>query len=256
MIRVVVLERRIDDRPALGSGEGRISYPGPHLDLAERAVERAGEGVECAGAPDLAHRVVAAVERREDDRIPVMRQRVARVGGDRRALDGVGPATGQACPLLVDPLLELRRAVDHVKPGDERPAVQLERFGVTVLGDRALELQCVAPDDIGAQAQFVAARTLEYVVAERTAEEVHRLAERVACMLGVVLGPEERRERVAPMRTARPSEDQIGEQRKPLGLGDEHADLRAVSGADVDRAERTHADHAAAPSRLYRDQPR
>ena len=62
-------------------------------------------------------------------------------------------------------------------------------------------------------------------------------------MLLVQVGPKERQQRVAPVEPPRRADREVGQERQPLGLPEDGADLATVRVAEVEGAQGVEADH-------------
>ncbi len=67
--------------------------------------------------------------------------------------------------------------------------------------------------------------------------------EGVACRGRPAVGPEHRQELVAATVSPGPGESQVGQERKPLGLGDDTADRLSIGIEELEGAERQELDH-------------
>jgi hypothetical protein len=119
-------------------------------------------------------------------------------------------ASCESLALGLDPAVELGSAAD-VKALEELAAIELDRITQPAAVERFLEANSVAPEICPVYAQRVAIPAHKRACAESLTEHVDGLAQRVAGMLLVVLGPEQRNERVAPMKGARRCEREVGE---------------------------------------------
>src|SRR5690242_7626852 len=151
-------------------------------------------------------------------------------------------ASREPLTLEVEPARELRSAGD-VKPLEQIAPIHLDRVAEAAAVERLLECDGVAGKVRPIQAQLVPIATDERPHAERLAKNVNRLIERVAGTLVIVLGPEQRQQSVAPMKTTRPGKREVGEQRHALGLREDGAELSAVGTAQVQCAESAQTHH-------------
>src|SRR2546426_9049433 len=91
--------------------------------------------------------------------------------------DGLQPGA-----LVLEPLLELRRAADE-KPFEQVAAVEVQGVGEVARLRGALELDHVAADLLGVEADVLVTSGHEHAVTERMPQPVQCLAERGAGML-------------------------------------------------------------------------
>jgi hypothetical protein len=127
-------------------------------------------------------------------------------------------------------------ALEQVAP------VELDRVGEPASVERFLERDRVAPQMSRRETECVAAAEND-VRTERAAKNVERLAQRVAGVLGVVLGPEEREERVPTVRPAPRGERQITEEGYSLGLREDRSQLLPIGAAESERSKCAQPDH-------------
>ncbi len=122
---------------------------------------------------------------------------------------------GQSRALPLHPPLELRRGSEE-KAIQEAASVELDRSRQVTHRDRPLKTHHVARDHVRVEAQVVA-RGQDHVLAERFAQHIHSLAEKIARVLGIALRPEVGGELVA-RNGSRMGGREHGEQRKAMAM--------------------------------------
>ena len=72
---------------------------------------------------------------------------------------------------------------------------------------------------------------------------MHGLTQRIACVVSIVLGPEQREQGVARVPITRRSEREIGQQRDTPGLRERAPQLLSIRVLQIEGAERSKTDH-------------
>jgi hypothetical protein len=156
--------------------------------------------------------------RRREPAPPARRGGVVLPGrrGRRQRLERSGELAAAPHPLRLLPGVELGRLLQP-KPFQERSPMEPHRPFVRPLLHGFGELARVAGDPFGIELEGGGAE--EHVVgAERAANGVKRLVERVPGRLGLTVGPEQRQEALA-RHPARAGGGDDGQQREPAALG-------------------------------------
>src|SRR5205823_10643752 len=135
----------------------------------------------------------------------------------RQLLQSRHVAPRQSLAFRLEPALELGSTND-VKAIEHLTSIELDGVSKSTGVERFLEVSRVTPHVCPVDAQRIAVAAHESMRAEGLTEDVDRLAQRVASVLRIVLGPKERDERVAPMGAARRGKRKVGEQRDAFGL--------------------------------------
>jgi hypothetical protein len=89
-----------------------------------------------------------------------------------------------------------------VKAGEELAPIEGKRISRAPLVYRLLEGPDIAADLVGCEGQLVVAAGHDGLGAQRAAQEIERLPERVPGLVGIALGPEEGIQGVTPVETA------------------------------------------------------
>jgi hypothetical protein len=112
------------------------------------------------------------------------------------------------------------------------------------LVQRALELHGIAPDLFRGDRQLLVTTGDYDRRSQCMTQEVEGLAEGVARAFGVVLGPEESKERITAKKAARGGKCEIAEKRHAPGLGEYRPERCTVGGNHLQGAQRAQLDHA------------
>ena len=131
-------------------------------------------------------------------------------------LNGASP---QRRPLLLQPVIEFRRGIGDEQPIQKMAVVQLQRFrasaGIACQGEGAR----VTPERRSVHTDLFLAARYDRGIAQLSAQEAKRLSKGAPCMGVIQLGPEVRDDGIAPPKTVRVGESEVGEERQALGLG-------------------------------------
>lgn len=98
-------------------------------------------------------------------------------------------------PFLIEPPLDLRRVL-HKEAGKEITFIELEGIGVSLLIESLVEGRGVAPKQIRIDPDIPVGPAGQGVLAQRPAEVVQRLAERVAGSRIIGFRPEKAEQRI------------------------------------------------------------
>lgn len=133
-----------------------------------------------------------------------------------------------------------------MQPRQQLPAVQLDRVGGASLLQRQLESYRLAADRIPAHRDSLVPLRLDGI-AEHESKPVERLTEGVPRAPHVGLRPEQRQQRIPPLKSARARGDQVGEQTEPLRLQrNQPGPIPAAMTLEDARAEGAERQHARA----------
>ena len=144
--------------------------------------------------------------------------------------------SAQACAFVFEPLPELRGHASDVEPFEKVSAVERQRLGGMTAVERTLEFAHVAPDRSRLNTDFFVTPAYENVRAKRLPQEVQTLTERLAGLLDVGLGPEEREERVAAVEALPSGEGEVRKEGEALRLDEDSSHLVAPRPAKFERA--------------------
>ena len=120
---------------------------------------------------------------------------------------------------------------------EEVPAVQRQRVIETPSIERALELSCVAPEDVGLDANLLGASCDENISAERLPEKMQALSKRSPCLFDLGLGPEEGDKGVTTAKARRIRQREVRKKRETLGLDEHRPHLITTWSSEVERTE-------------------
>jgi hypothetical protein len=159
-----------------------------------------------------------------------MRQR-PRTGGD---------GVANCLSLIIEPSLEPGRFLDKESIG-QRTLKKLDDTHVIRVGNGGVENAHIGPDGNGIEHHFLAAsddRTFSNVATD----VLNGLTQRVPCMGVVELGPQECEQPIAAVKSIRPRDVEIKQEREALGLGQNRSDLGSIP-PEVNRTKRAKLDH-------------
>jgi hypothetical protein len=134
-------------------------------------------------------------------------------------------------------LLEFRSDAGDVEPLEEMPSVQRERFGQMAFRKCALEFVRVTPELVQRHADLLVAPADDDATAQGLTEKVEALPEGSPGLLDVRLGPEERKERIAPMQSCRRCEREVGEEGQSFRLNENRPQLITFRTSKIQRTE-------------------
>jgi hypothetical protein len=101
----------------------------------------------------------------------------------------------------------------------------------------------VAPEVLRRDAHFPVTPARHHLLAERKSQMSKRLVEHPPGVLVVLLGPQQREERVPALEAARPGNGEVGEESDALGLREDRVKVLAVGVPLGERSERAELDH-------------
>ena len=119
--------------------------------------------------------------------------------------------------LRLQPLAELRRDAGDEESRQEVAAVELQRGLRLVPVERLLEGRRVAPEQRGIEADVFVAPP-DHHRAQAAAEEMQALAQGVAALVQVELGPEQAEQGVAAVEAVGGGGGEVGQEGESLGL--------------------------------------
>jgi hypothetical protein len=162
------------------------------------------------------------VVRRKRDRPPRPVHALARPAIRQRMVAHRPGCPGRPAPqtrtLAVEPLPELGGHAGDEEARQEVAGVEVERRLRPAGDEGLLEYPGVAPERGGIEPD-VFVTPANHDRAEAAPEKVQALAERVAALLQIELGPEQAQQRVASMEAVRRGGGEVGEEGETLGLG-------------------------------------
>jgi hypothetical protein len=95
---------------------------------------------------------------------------------------------GESCALAIYPALELGRVLQE-ETVEKITSVQFDRAGTLTVSERVLEFSEVRPNDARIQPQLVPGGE-DSVIAQRSAQRVHGLFEKISRVWRIALGPQ------------------------------------------------------------------
>jgi hypothetical protein len=138
--------------------------------------------------------------------------------------------------LFIQPAVELRCITDEC-PRHEVATIKRQRPVHVAAVERCRERSRVAPEHRVIDADVILAATDDHAVAKRVAEMVERLTEGVARRRVIRLRPEDREQHLAPVKSWRSREGEVGEEGETLRLGEDRVQIAASVVAEVDRTQ-------------------
>ena len=140
------------------------------------------------------------------------------------------------------PGLELFADSADVDAFEQLTAIERDRLVVTGGGERIAQCEDIAPQLRAVDHRLVVAAADEHVLAERQSELVERVSQGPTPRKGVELGPEDGKERVAPMKPVGAT-GHISKKRKALGLREHRARVALVGSFELSRAKKAQSEH-------------
>jgi hypothetical protein len=126
-----------------------------------------------------------------------------------------------------------------VKPGEEIAPVHLQGFSPSAIIQSGLENLGVHPKDAGSQTDLFRPPCQNDVWRKVLPEKGKALGQSVTGMGLVRLGPEEREEGVTAAKGPGRGKDKVGQEGKPLRLGEDWRDLLALQIPQIGAAQKT-----------------
>src|SRR5688500_11305966 len=104
--------------------------------------------------------------------------------------------------------------------------------------DRGLELQCVAPEALGSDADFVSPSVEHHSRSDHAADRTNGLVRRPSCVLLIVLWPEQGEKSAPRVQSTRLRKYQPGEEPNALRLREQGTGVPLCDPREADRSER------------------
>ena len=136
-----------------------------------------------------------------------------------------------------------------MQPVEQAAPIQLQCLLGPPSFERRLKLADVAAQALLAYPQLLLSSSQQRSVTECLPQRVDGLAEGIACMRVVELGPQQRDEGIAALEAPGARNGEIAEESKQLGAPEDCTELATLGVPEIHRPQQLEPDHDASPAR-------